>query len=84
MRDTTHRIEDIKKISGEALRRHEINAGKKETKIKVKKDGCYHCAILCKRKIQIIDSRSNVVEKGEGPGFESAAFLGADLSISLN
>jgi aldehyde:ferredoxin oxidoreductase len=81
MRDTTHRIEDINKISGEALRRHEISAGKKDNKIKVKKEGCYHCSILCKRKIQIIDRQGNVVEKGEGPEFESAALLGANLSI---
>ena len=81
MQDTTHRIEDIDKISGEALRYHERDAGQKENRIKVKKGGCFNCPILCKRKVQIVDSDGNLIEKGEGPEFESATLLGANLSI---
>jgi aldehyde:ferredoxin oxidoreductase len=81
MRDTNHRIEDINRISGEALRHHERDAGTKENKIRVKKGGCYNCPILCKRKIQIVDSQGHVIANGEGPEFESVALLGANLSI---
>jgi len=50
MQDTTHRKEDITKITGEALRQHAANAKPGETKIAVKKGTCFNCPILCKRK----------------------------------
>ena len=81
MRDTTHKIEDINRISGEALRYHELDAKRNENRIKVKKGGCYHCPILCKRNVQIVDHKDRLIQKGEGPEFESVTLLGANLSI---
>jgi len=81
MQDTDHILEDINKISGEALRNHERDAGEKDNKIKVKKGGCFNCPILCKRNVEIVDAKGNLIEKGEGPEFESATLLGANLSI---
>lgn len=81
MQDTTHRPEDINKISGEALRNHERDAGKNDNRIKVKKGSCFNCPISCKRNVEIIDSDGNLIEKGEGPEFESVTLLGANLSI---
>jgi len=81
MQDTDHRIEDINKISGEALRNHERDSNSNVNRIRVKKEGCYSCPILCKRKTEIIDSRGCQIAKGEGPEFESTALLGANLSI---
>jgi aldehyde:ferredoxin oxidoreductase len=81
MQNTTHRIEDINAICGEALRNHEKNAGPKENRIRVKKGGCFNCPILCKRKVTLVDPDGNEIEKGEGPEFESATLLGANLSI---
>ena len=46
MQDTSHSPEDINRITGEALRYHERNAGQKENRLKVKKGGCYNCHIL--------------------------------------
>lgn len=81
MQDTTHRIEDINKISGEALRYHERDARQKEKRLKVKKSGCFNCPILCKRDVEIVDDEGKRIEKGAGPEFESATLLGANLSI---
>ncbi|MCP4719826.1 MAG: hypothetical protein GY860_10260 [Desulfobacteraceae bacterium] len=81
MQDTSHRLEDINKISGEALRYHERDAKDQENRIKVKKGGCFNCPILCKRNVEIVDSEGNLIEKGEGPEFESVTLLGANLSI---
>ncbi len=81
MKDTTHRKEDVTKITGEALRQHEVNAKPGETKIAVKKGTCFNCPILCKRKTRVIDESGNVIDEGEGPEFETVALLGANLSI---
>jgi aldehyde:ferredoxin oxidoreductase len=81
MQDTSHRLEDINGITGEALRYHERNAGPKENRLRVKKGGCFNCPILCKRKVDIVDCQGNLIEKGEGPEFESTTLLGANLSI---
>ncbi len=81
MQDTSHKPEDIHHITGEALRRHAINAKPGETKITVKKGTCYSCPILCKRKTQLFDGEDHLIDEGEGPEFETVALLGANLSI---
>lgn len=81
MQDTNHRIEDIQKISGEALRYHYQSASAGERKIKVKKSACYNCPIVCKRETTLLDENDAVIEMGEGPEFESTTLLGANLSI---
>lgn len=81
MRDTCHRKEDIMKINGEALRYHYQNAKPGEKKIKVRKGACFNCPIFCKRYTTLFDEHNNILEKGEGPEFESTTLLGANLSI---
>jgi aldehyde:ferredoxin oxidoreductase len=81
MQDTTHRIEDINMISGEALRYHARDAGPKENRLKVEKSGCFNCPILCKRDVTIVDYKGKLIEKGAGPEFETTTLLGANLSI---
>ena len=81
MHDTNHDIENISKINGEALRYHFENAEPGKKRIKVKKSACYNCPIVCKRETTLLDENNNVIEKGEGPEFESATLLGANLSI---
>ena len=81
MKDTIHSIEDINKINGEALRYHAQRAKSGEKKIKVKKSACFNCPIICKRETTIIDENDNVIEKGEGPEFDSTTLMGANLSI---
>ncbi|MCP4749988.1 MAG: hypothetical protein GY866_03785, partial [Proteobacteria bacterium] len=81
MRDTAHRKEDISKIDGEALRYHYRDAKPGEKKIKVKKGACFNCPIFCKRHTTLLDENDVVIETGEGPEFESATLMGANLSI---
>jgi aldehyde:ferredoxin oxidoreductase len=81
MKDTNHRKEDIEKINGEALRYHFRNAKPGEKKIRVKKGACFNCPIACKRNTTLLDEQGRVIETGEGPEFESATLLGANLSI---
>ncbi len=81
MQDTQHDPNDINKINGEALRNHARRAKPGETHIKVKKGSCFHCPIICKRETSLVDADGNVIEKGEGPEFESVTLLGANLSI---
>ncbi len=81
MKDTRHRLEDIEKINGEALRYHAQNSEAGKTKIEVKKGSCFNCPIVCKRETKLIDGAGNVIETGEGPEFESVTLLGANLSI---
>ncbi|HUV08209.1 MAG TPA: aldehyde ferredoxin oxidoreductase N-terminal domain-containing protein, partial [Spirochaetia bacterium] len=81
MRDTRHRAEDIGRISGEALRSHERNAGPGQERIRVRKGTCFNCPIACKRRTQILDEGGGVLAQGEGPEFETVALLGANLSI---
>jgi len=81
MKDTNHRIEDINKIDGEALRNHARNAKPNEKKIEVKKSACFNCPIICKRETTLIDANGTIIEKGEGPEFESTTLMGANLSI---
>jgi aldehyde:ferredoxin oxidoreductase len=81
MQDTRHRIEDIEKISGEALRNHAEIAASEPRRIITKKGACYNCPIACTRRTRIIDEGGRVVDHGEGPEFETVALLGANLSI---
>ena len=81
MKDTTHKPEDVSRITGEALRQHAANAKPGETKIAVKKGTCYNCPILCKRKTRLIDGDGNLIDEGEGPEFETVALMGGNLSI---
>ena len=81
MQDTYHNKEDVDKITGEALRRHAVDAKPGETKVAVKKGTCFSCPILCKRKTRVIDGEGNLIDEGEGPEFETVALMGANLSI---
>lgn len=81
MKDTNHNIKDIEKINGEALRNHARNAKSGEKKIEVKKSACYNCPIICKRSTTLLDELGRVIDRGEGPEFESTTLLGANLSI---
>jgi len=81
MRDTKHRIEDIEKISGEALRNHSRVAVKGERHVEAKKGSCFNCPIACTRMTRIHDKDGHIVDSGEGPEFETVALMGANLSI---
>jgi aldehyde:ferredoxin oxidoreductase len=81
MQDTRHRIEDIEKISGEALRNHARTTPPGQSRIESKKGACYNCPIACMRVTRILDENGNRVDHGEGPEFETVALLGANLSI---
>jgi aldehyde:ferredoxin oxidoreductase len=81
MRDTKHSIDDINKINGEALRYHAKRAKPGEKKITVKKSACFNCPIICKRQTTLFDGEGRIIEKGEGPEFETVALMGANLSI---
>jgi aldehyde:ferredoxin oxidoreductase len=81
MRDTKHASGDIAKITGEALRNHSAMVEPRKNVIEVKKGGCFNCPILCTRLTQIKDSQGQLIDRGEGPEFETVALLGANLSI---
>jgi aldehyde:ferredoxin oxidoreductase len=81
MHDTRHRIEDIEKISGEALRNHAKTTPPRQSRVESKKGACYNCPIACMRVTRILDEKGNRVDHGEGPEFETVALLGANLSI---
>jgi aldehyde:ferredoxin oxidoreductase len=81
MRDTHHRIEDIEKISGEALRNHARTTPPGQSRVESKKGACYNCPIACTRVTRILDENGSRVDQGEGPEFETVALLGANLSI---
>jgi aldehyde:ferredoxin oxidoreductase len=81
MRDTRHRIEDIEKIDGEALRNHARTTPPGQSRVESKKGACYNCPIACTRVTRILDAALNQTDHGEGPEFETVALLGANLSI---
>lgn len=81
MKDTNHALADIGRINGEALRYHAKRAKPGERKITVKKSACFNCPIICKRQTTLFDSEGRIIEKGEGPEFETVALMGANLSI---
>jgi aldehyde:ferredoxin oxidoreductase len=81
MKDTNHNLENINKINGEALRYHAKRAKPGEKKITVKKSSCFNCPIICKRETTLFDADGHIIEKGEGPEFETVSLMGANLSI---
>jgi aldehyde:ferredoxin oxidoreductase len=81
MRDTHHRIEDIEKISGEALRNHARVAAPGQHRLESRKSACFNCPIACTRVTKILDGNGNAMDHGEGPEFETVALMGANLSI---
>ncbi len=81
IRNTEHNIDDIEKISGEALRNHSRIAASEKFHLEVKKKACFNCPIACTRMTKIIDKQGNTVDHGEGPELETVALLGANLSI---
>ncbi len=81
MQNTNHDISQINKINGEALRYHYERAQKGEQRIKVKKSACYNCSIICKRETTLLNPDDSIIEKGEGPEFETVTLMGANLSI---
>jgi len=72
-RDTSHIAEEIERIGGEALASHPA--------IWVRRRACYQCPIGCTRETELLDTCGVVVDRGEGPEFETVAMLGADLGI---
>jgi aldehyde:ferredoxin oxidoreductase len=72
-RDTTHVSEQIERIGGEALASH--------PRIKVRRRACFQCPIGCTRETELVDDDGVVVDRGEGPEFETVALFGADLDI---
>jgi aldehyde:ferredoxin oxidoreductase len=81
MRDTHHRVEDIEKINGEALRNHARTAPSGQRRLESRKSACYNCPIACTRNTRILDENGNRIDHGEGPEFETVALMGANLSI---
>lgn len=81
MKDTFHKPEEVSCINGEALRNHFTKTKAGQEKIKVKKRACFNCPIICKRETTLLDKDENIIEKGEGPEFESTTLMGANLSI---
>jgi len=72
-RDTSHVAEQIERIGGEALASHPA--------IRVRRRACFQCPIGCTRETELTDTCGVVVDKGEGPEFETVAMFGADLDI---
>ncbi len=62
--DTSHREEDVERMSGEALARSLLE----------KAGSCYLCPIGCQRYTRV--ARDGREERGEGPEFETAVLLG--------
>jgi len=58
--DTKHRLEDLNRISGEAIRKNILQRAK----------GCYRCPIACQRHTQVGE------KTGEGPEFETVVLMG--------
>jgi aldehyde:ferredoxin oxidoreductase len=81
MQDTEHNLEDIERISGEAMREHARISGEGKCRIEVKRGACFNCPITCTRRTKIRNWKGNIVDQGEGPEFETVALLGANLSI---
>ncbi len=81
MKDTTHNEDEVVKITGEALRNSYRNAKAGELRIRVRKGTCFNCPIACKRVTQVEDENGNIIDRGEGPEFETVTLLGANLSI---
>ena len=63
--DTSHREEDVEKVSGETL----------AEKLLEKAAGCYLCPIGCQRHTRVGD------KKGEGPEYETMVMMGPDCDV---
>ena len=72
-RDTSHDTAKIERIGGEALADHPA--------ITVKRRACHQCPIGCTRETELLDEAGAVVDRGEGPEFETVAMFGSDLDI---
>jgi len=71
--DNCHDPENLGRINGEGLAGH--------THIQVKRRSCFNCPIGCTRYTRILYDSEKREEKGEGPEFETAAMLGANLDV---
>ncbi len=72
-RDTSHVAAEIERIGGEALASHPA--------IRVRRRACFQCPIGCTRDTELLDTRGVVVDRGEGPEFETVAMFGANLAV---
>ena len=72
-RDTSHVAAEIERIGGEALASHPA--------IRVRRRACYLCPIGCTRDTELLDKGGAVVDRGEGPEFETVAMFGANLAV---
>ncbi len=72
-RDSCHDHERVERIGGEALGSHAA--------IRVRRRACFQCPIGCTRATELLDKCGVVVDRGEGPEFETVAMLGANLDI---
>lgn len=72
-RDSCHDRERVERIGGEALASHPA--------IKVRRRACFQCPIGCTRETQLLDECGVVVDRGEGPEFETVAMFGGNLDI---
>jgi len=72
-RDNCHDRDRVERIGGEALASHPA--------IQVKRRACFHCPIGCTRETELLDKCGVVLDRGEGPEFETVAMLGANLDI---
>ena len=72
-RDTSHVAAEIERIGGEALASHPA--------IRVRRRACFQCPIGCTRDTELLDKCGVVVDRGEGPEFETVAMFGANLAI---
>jgi aldehyde:ferredoxin oxidoreductase len=72
-RDTSHVAAEIERIGGEALASHPA--------IRVRRRACHLCPIGCTRETELLDTSGVVVDRGEGPEFETVAMFGANLAV---
>jgi aldehyde:ferredoxin oxidoreductase len=66
-------------MSGEVSRLSEALAS--HPAIKVRRRACFQCPIGCTRDTELLDECGAVVDRGEGPEFETVAMFGANLDI---
>jgi len=64
-KDTAHRVDDLNRISGEAIRKNILEKAK----------GCYRCPIACQRHTRVGG------KEGEGPEYETVVLMGPVCGI---
>jgi aldehyde:ferredoxin oxidoreductase len=79
--DTSHDIDKIARVNGEAMRNHKKIAGRGAPTVEVKKGTCFNCPVACKRDTKVLDEEGKIIDAGEGPEFETVTLLGTNLSI---